>query len=308
MRSAFSRLETNFSLFVSNSQSFDCSLIKAYMESAGKDFFANITSAKFVFADSPKWFQKEPIQLLPVPQSDGGVYQKEYYYWSTYWWYVILWLVDNVYEAGITIPFVCSGRSLLEYPGQNLLEYPERMQLDLIEQKNVDQKLLALFDGKVRFWPDMEILINRDGNPRLSDRDYLDLWRCIAKVSAETCSFLDELLSPQLSQFPLQNHISSSPPESSPLKRALASRFQNAYDSYEYGSRQSDSLKDKDVYDWLKENGYELETGKKYNLPKHYEIWSRYVREGRKFYHTQKNTSRYGRMGGSIVRTDQTEL
>lgn len=307
MGSSFRRLEAKFSSFVRSPQSFDCSLIKAYMESAGKVFFGNITSGKIVFADSPKWFKQKPIQLLPAPQSDDGVYQKEYYYWSTYWWYVILWLVDNVYEAGITIPFVCSGRRLLKYPGQNLLEYPERMQLDLTEQKNTDQMVLALFDGKVRFWPDMEILINRHGNPRLSDRDYLDLWQGIVKVSAETCSFLNELLSHQLSQSPPQNHISSSQPENSSSKKTLASRFQNAYDSYEYGSRKSDLSNDEGVYKWLKENGYDLETGEEYILPKNYEVWNRYVREGRKFYGNQKNKPRHNRMGGCIVRANQID-
>jgi hypothetical protein len=59
---------------------------------------------------------------------------------------------------------------------------------------------------------------------------------------------------------------------------------------------------DRVVYDWLKRHLEEDET-----LPT-FATWSRYVRDAREFYETQKNLPRAGRLPGkSVVREDQIE-
>lgn len=77
-----------------------------------------------------------------------------------------------------------------------------------------------------------------------------------------------------------------------------------AYQSYDDAITQEPKLADatdKEVYDWLKENG-----PPDYELPS-CETWKRQVRAGRKHHGTQKNTLRAGRTSKSIVGVNQIE-
>ena len=58
---------------------------------------------------------------------------------------------------------------------------------------------------------------------------------------------------------------------------------------------------DRDAYEWLKEHG-----SNDYQLPE-FHTWKRYVRGGRKFYETQKNSPRAARTGRSIVPADDVQ-
>lgn len=76
----------------------------------------------------------------------------------------------------------------------------------------------------------------------------------------------------------------------------LSKLHESAYQSFQMAQAASDlELTDRQAYDWLMENG-----PPEYELPE-FDTWQRYVREGRKFYGTQKNTPRGGRTGRSIV-------
>ena len=69
-----------------------------------------------------------------------------------------------------------------------------------------------------------------------------------------------------------------------------------AYQAYQHAERNiGDRVTDKEAYAWLRENGLA-----EYPLPS-YENWARYLREGRRHYHDQKNGRRAGRSGRSIV-------
>ena len=76
--------------------------------------------------------------------------------------------------------------------------------------------------------------------------------------------------------------------------KILAPRYESAYQSYEHASRKLPPEKqtDQEAYEFLKEYGMP-----EYELPA-YETWERYVREGRGFYGTQKNTPPSGEPGG----------
>jgi hypothetical protein len=78
---------------------------------------------------------------------------------------------------------------------------------------------------------------------------------------------------------------------------------EKAYQSYQYAVavETNYNLKtDREVYDWLKDNGHS-----DYELPA-FETWQRYVRDGRKYYGTPKNTPRAGRFHArSIITADQ---
>ncbi len=87
--------------------------------------------------------------------------------------------------------------------------------------------------------------------------------------------------------------------------KPLSPAEESAYQSFEVASKHlapgdSDPLPtDQRAYDWLKENGPEG-----YDLPTSFHTWQRYVRSGREFYGTQKQSPRAGRDGRSIVRSD----
>jgi hypothetical protein len=69
-----------------------------------------------------------------------------------------------------------------------------------------------------------------------------------------------------------------------------------AYQAYQHAERNIGArVTDKEAYAWLRENGLA-----EYPLPS-YENWARYLREGRRHYHDQKNGRRAGRSGRSIV-------
>ncbi len=78
-----------------------------------------------------------------------------------------------------------------------------------------------------------------------------------------------------------------------------------AYQSYEYAVDKNPKLADETdekAYDWLKQNWSNAD----YELPT-FETWVRYVREGRKAFGKQKNTSRAGRNGRSTINTNQIQ-
>lgn len=78
-----------------------------------------------------------------------------------------------------------------------------------------------------------------------------------------------------------------------------------AYQSYCMAIKKNPSLvdkRDRDVYEWLKENGSD-----DYELPA-FETWSAQVRAGRRFYGTQKNNRRHGRKAPAIKIQDDPEI
>lgn len=77
--------------------------------------------------------------------------------------------------------------------------------------------------------------------------------------------------------------------ENSDNKKPLPPRIEKAYQSYCFGEKKSGLSKDRQVYDYIKENPID-----EYDLPA-FETWVRYVHSGRKFYSTHKNTPRTGR-------------
>jgi len=77
-----------------------------------------------------------------------------------------------------------------------------------------------------------------------------------------------------------------------------APAIEKAYQSYQDAVAKNSDLadkKDKEAYAWLENNGID-----DYTLPA-FETWQRYVRAGRKFHHTSKNTPRAGRASKSVV-------
>ena len=79
-------------------------------------------------------------------------------------------------------------------------------------------------------------------------------------------------------------------------------RFEMAYQSYQDAAEKMGfEPSDRDAYEWLKEHG-----SNDYQLPE-FHTWKRYVRGGRKFYETQKNSPRAARTGRSIVPADDVQ-
>ena len=85
--------------------------------------------------------------------------------------------------------------------------------------------------------------------------------------------------------------------------KQLSQRYEQAYQSYNYAvDKAGEPLTDKEAHDQLKDNRLD-----EYDLPE-FETWQRYVRKGRNYYGTQKNTPRAGRSHGrSIVYQNQIE-
>jgi len=82
--------------------------------------------------------------------------------------------------------------------------------------------------------------------------------------------------------------------------QALPPCYKKAYLSYQYAMEKSGLKTDSELYNWLKEYGFE-----EYELPAK-ETWTRYVKEGRRVNETNKNTPRAKRThGNSIVTPDQ---
>lgn len=85
----------------------------------------------------------------------------------------------------------------------------------------------------------------------------------------------------------------------------LTPAARNAYFSFQCAElAMGRRLTDREAYDWIKKNGIPDSCGSKelsdYNPPD-FETWSRYLRIARQQLHLQKNTSRLGRTGRSIV-------
>ena len=73
-----------------------------------------------------------------------------------------------------------------------------------------------------------------------------------------------------------------------------------AYRQYTWAQQQEATLKtDREVYDWLQDHVEQDE-----NLPK-FSTWSKYLRDARNACETNKHKSRKGRIGRSIVKSDQ---
>lgn len=85
------------------------------------------------------------------------------------------------------------------------------------------------------------------------------------------------------------------------LGRAKERAYQSSVVAAEILCADGASVTDREMYDYLRE---ELDEESGYRLPR-YETWERYVREGREYHGTQKNSSPAGRSGKSLVRNDQ---
>ncbi len=87
--------------------------------------------------------------------------------------------------------------------------------------------------------------------------------------------------------------------------------IQRAWASYDEASKRESQMKtDKEVYEWLKENGCEVygdnqDDPTSQRLPS-YDTWARYVRKMRAMTEQQKNTPRIGRTGRSIIRASDS--
>jgi hypothetical protein len=93
-------------------------------------------------------------------------------------------------------------------------------------------------------------------------------------------------------------------PDGNDNTRVLTKAHRLAYNSYEYAIKTNPKLadaKDRDVYNWLRENGSDEEN---YQLPS-FETWLRYIGKGRTVLGTQKNTRCYGKTGRSIVKATE---
>jgi len=82
---------------------------------------------------------------------------------------------------------------------------------------------------------------------------------------------------------------------------ALPRAHQVAYQSFVFAESKIGRCTDRQAYEWLEEERLEG-----HELPA-FETWQRYVRIGRKHHGTQKNTSRKGRSGGSVIKSDEIE-
>jgi len=107
---------------------------------------------------------------------------------------------------------------------------------------------------------------------------------------------------------PIEPSVSEAPP------KGKLSAKQKAYLSFKYAEyKNGESLKDKDAFLWLEENGIDLEDEKDpgefgcltdYKLPPR-GTWLTYVIKGRSAAGEKKNDSRVGRTGRSITKYDQ---
>jgi hypothetical protein len=87
-------------------------------------------------------------------------------------------------------------------------------------------------------------------------------------------------------------------------EEGLTKAIRLAYQSYQYAVDKKPELAeatDKDVFDWLKENG----TGEAYYKLPSCDTWKRQVRQGRKVHGTQENIKRAGRNGRSTINSNQ---
>ena len=88
--------------------------------------------------------------------------------------------------------------------------------------------------------------------------------------------------------------------------RQLAQAVRKAYSALEYAeSKKGQSLKDREAYDWLRENGIDQNEGDsgeltEYKLPP-FDTWTRYVRTAREALGEQKYTPRAGRKRGRSI-------
>ena len=112
------------------------------------------------------------------------------------------------------------------------------------------------------------------------------------KCLEEDKKFLQKALAEAIKNPPDKN---SDPTGDDEQKATLTPAHLRAYQSYQFAESKLEVCTDDEAYKWLKDE--EIED---YTLPA-FETWQRYVREGRKFHDTQKNTSRKGRTGRSII-------
>jgi len=82
---------------------------------------------------------------------------------------------------------------------------------------------------------------------------------------------------------------------------ALPRAHHAAYQSFVFAESEIGKCTDREAYEWLQEEGPE-----EYELPA-FDTWKRYVRIGRKHHGTQKNTSRKGRTGRSVIKSNEIE-
>lgn len=82
---------------------------------------------------------------------------------------------------------------------------------------------------------------------------------------------------------------------------ALTPSQQTAYQSCQFAESKIGKCTDREAYDWLREEGPQ-----EYDLPA-FDTWRRYVRAGRKLHGAQKNTSRKGRIGRSVIKGNEIE-
>lgn len=82
---------------------------------------------------------------------------------------------------------------------------------------------------------------------------------------------------------------------------ALTTTQEIAYQSCRLAESKLGTCTDREAYDWLLE-----EAPQEYDIPG-FDTWQRYVRAGRKHHGTQKNTSRKGRTGRSVIKDNEID-
>lgn len=118
-------------------------------------------------------------------------------------------------------------------------------------------------------------------------------WPLICEASVQALDYLSSIV---------QSANLESPDVDTPTKE-LSPRANKAHAAYELACQKMglEEPTDRQVYEWLADKS-ELPGG--YDIPV-FGTWQRYVREARKHHSTQKNISRSGRTGRSIVNQDE---
>lgn len=129
--------------------------------------------------------------------------------------------------------------------------------------------------------------------------------REIIKGLQEDKQFLQDCLRQALRE--QQQHAgltgSGNSANSSENKKTLSSIYLLAYQSYECAEKAvGNDITDREAYEWLVEYGYE-----EYEPPV-FETWQRYLRRGRSYFGTQKNSPRAGRnTGRSAIKQEEIQ-
>jgi hypothetical protein len=121
-----------------------------------------------------------------------------------------------------------------------------------------------------------------------------------SKLKPNLAAFASSLKMPQAKKEP-PNPALEFAPKVTPLGRPLPKRCESAYQESLAAIAALGNVVDRDLYGWVQENypeGKDIQD---------FTTWIRYVREGRKFHGTNKNSGRTGRTGRSIITSDEID-